>query len=331
MSASTAALPPDGVFSCGPLEVHLHAIAGLREKIAETLHLYDLRWPGPFTPVEIVAERSNAPVVPAQASFLLCARMAVDAVPGGLYATTASRAAARYRAAQNSWHVTVPDVLLDTGKLEEIEDILSLVLTTGWRKLGFTPVHGAAVVKNDRCAILCAATGGGKSTLTAALVRRGWRTLGDDKLLLRVNGGVPEVNALLHTFNLHPRTRTWFPEVGNLERLPRYSVWTEKRKVKAADIWPSIGALCARPTALVLLNRVAGAHGISASPLDRATLLDTLLRQTVIPNEPAVARTIVGTITRTALQLRGIKLDIGDDAYGDPACVDGVEDVLAAR
>ena len=91
--------------------------------------------------------------------------------------------------------------------------------------------------------------------MTAAFVRRGWRTLGDDKLLARLDAdGSVRVAALLHTFNLHPSTRTWFPEVGDLERLPTYSAWTEKRKVAVSSIWDAATADVGVPNRVVALD-----------------------------------------------------------------------------
>ena len=80
----------------------------------------------------------------------------------------------------------VPRSSSDPWVLTDIESLLSLVLTEGWRAEGWIPLHAAAVVRFDTCALICAESGGGKTSLTAALVREGWQTLGDDKLLLRI-------------------------------------------------------------------------------------------------------------------------------------------------
>jgi len=46
-------------------------------------------------------------------------------------------------------------------------------------------VHAAAIERNGKVAILPGAPGAGKSTLTAALVQRGWRLLSDELALIR--------------------------------------------------------------------------------------------------------------------------------------------------
>ncbi len=212
---------------------------------------------------------------------------------------------------------------------EDIEDLVGLALTTAWRGLGLVPVHAGAVVHNGACALLCAPSGGGKTTLTAALIRRGWATLGDDKLLLSLGpDGRPRLEALIHTFNLHPNARRWFPEVGELAALPRYSAWTEKRKVRIADIWPGVTCERGEPTHLVRVHRHEGADGVRVRALPAAELLSILLRQTVIPNDRRLARGILATVAATAGRLVGLEVELGHDVYRDPDRLAALEGAL---
>ncbi|MCK9258352.1 MAG: HprK-related kinase A [Azoarcus sp.] len=50
-------------------------------------------------------------------------------------------------------------------------------------------LHAAAVARDDRCLILPAPPGSGKSTLCAALVNRGWRLLSDELTLIDLRTG----------------------------------------------------------------------------------------------------------------------------------------------
>jgi len=318
-------------FFCGPLRVSLRTENGeLYDKIAETLLLYDFTWFAPYRPVEIHAQPRNGVPPPAAGNFLHCGRMLVDRLPNGLRATTTSggQATAHFSDRGESWLVQVPDSLVESGKLEEIEDILSLVLTTGWRREGWAPIHAAAVKNAATCAIICAPTGGGKTTLTAALVRRGWRALGDDKILLRLHAGRPDIAALLHTFNLHPRTREWFPEVGDLERLPHYSALTEKRKVQIRSIWANAHAEKAHPSVLIALRRTTTGAGVIIRALDEREVLAALLHQTVIPSDAKTARGILASAVGTAAHLRGLHVDVATDAYRDPRSLDRLESAL---
>ncbi len=164
--------------------------------------------------------------------------------------------------------------------------------------------------------------------MTAAFVRRGWRAVGDDKLLLRMVAGRPHLAALQRTFNLHPCTSAWFPEVGDLERLPRYSTWTHKRKVKMESIWPQPAADDGHPTHLLRVMRRPQTGGIVYEPLAARDTLGTLLRQVVIPAERSTANLILSAVAPTAEKLRGFDVVVGENAYARSDALDSLEGAL---
>ncbi|MEO1767720.1 HprK-related kinase A [Thiobacter aerophilum] len=75
-------------------------------------------------------------------------------------------------------------------------------------------VHAAVIEQKGRAAILPAPPGSGKSTLTAALVQRGWRLLSDELTLIDPETGL--VHALARPVSLKntslPLLRAWAPE-----------------------------------------------------------------------------------------------------------------------
>jgi hypothetical protein len=324
-------------FHCGPLDVDvIGGPAALAAKVAECLLLFDHVWPSPQRRIRFEVTRA-APVAMGEGTYLSCARMTARLRPdGSLEATTRSGAWCEghidLEPDLDVWTITVPDAAIEAGALEDVEDLVGLALTTGWRRAGWVPLHAAGVVHDAGvCALLCAPSGGGKSTLSAGLVRRGWRVLGDDKLLVRTEPGArPRVAALLHTFNLHPSTREWFPEVGDLEQLPRYSAWTPKRKLSVTSVWDSAPAFEAEPTHVVTLERAGRAGTVATAPLSATDVLSTLLHQTVIPAERGTAAHITRTIAACARDVRGLAIRIGDDAYRDSAALDAVEQALLA-
>jgi hypothetical protein len=319
-------------YECGPLDVTVTSNSEwLLREVADTLDLYNVPWPDErmHLHLEIRAGANEVPMGPGR--YLECARMNVDhSGTATLVATCRSGAVASGDPRTGKWNVQVPGDADDPWILTDMESVLSLVLTEGWRAAGFVPVHAGTVVRNGKCTLICAESGGGKTTLTAALIRRGWQTLGDDKLLLRINtDGTPELSALVHTFNLDPRSRSWFPEVGDLERLPVYSEWTEKRKVHPESIWPGSTIVRAAPTHLLQIRRSDTARSVSISTLENSAVLSALLHQTVVPSDALTARRILSTVGATASQLEGFHVALGENTYSDPDCLAELESLLS--
>ncbi|MFN2175559.1 MAG: hypothetical protein ACK2U3_06375 [Anaerolineales bacterium] len=304
-------------YYCGPLEVKTetdHPV--LEAKVEETLNLYNVRWNKAPLSILLKIFYGDSPGKKLQGSYLESNRMWVDTVAGGLQVYFLSGGYGRYVSAENAWTVYVPEP--ENRGLVDIEDLMGLVLTTGWRKLGWAPMHAGAIAVESRCMILCAESGGGKSTLSAAMLHSGWGSLGDDKLLLRIDvDGEPELRALMHNFNLHPQTSQWFPEVGDLEHLPEYSVWTPKRRVPIGSIWPDQVLYAGRPTHLAKVTRDESIKGFKLGKLQEDEVLELLLRQTVIPKDRITAGRLLATLTRVSQKISGVLIQIGEDAYSD--------------
>ena len=293
--------------------------------VEETLALYDVEWTlGPLKSVQLDIDIASPLGPRASGDFIDASRMQVDRTGDGLYATTDGGAAAtgRFVDATELWAISYPLQLVIEERWLDIEDILTIVLTTGWRRAGWTPLHAGAVVEasarsaqQGRGVLVCAASGGGKTTFTVALVRDGWRALGDDKLLLRSDGPQPVVAAIKQMLNLDPAVAEWFPELTGVSALPPYSTWTPKRRVSLRAEWPEAPAAAMAPTHLVSLVRQSGRGGIRVTPLRRADALDALLRQTVIPRDPAAARPLAASIASLAQRVRSFRLELFDDAY----------------
>ncbi len=308
------------IFYCGPLSVTLTAQSKpLRDKVVEALDLYTVTWPPPLIPITIeIHERSDSALMP-NGSYMKCSRMNVDPIKIGLRAAVPSGAECVFSANDNTWSIGVLLDPLDGHVPEDVEDLIGLILTNSWRQAHWVPIHAGSIVNGSICALLCAPSGGGKTSVTASMIRRGWQTLGDDKLLLRLQpDGSSVLAAMLHNFNLHPKTREWFPEVGDLTVLPRYSAWTEKRKVRIADIWPNSELMHASPTHLIQLERAEETQPLQIENLSADEVLSIFLRQTVIPKDRSFARMILSTIATTAQKLIGLRVSVGDRAYFDP-------------
>jgi hypothetical protein len=203
-----------------------------------------------------------------------------------------------------------------------------LVLTTGWRAAGWVPIHAGAVSRDETCALVCATSGGGKTTLVSAMVRQGWSTLGDDKLLLRSTGDGTIVRAVSRIFHLDPQVGKWFPEVQDLKKYPAVSSLSEKRRVPVGDLWPGTVANEGHPTHFVMLRRSQQEGVMRIRPLSGTDLLSTILTQIVIPKDQYDANFILTTAANTSRHVKGLEIEIDGLAYLRPNGLLSLEEAL---
>jgi hypothetical protein len=313
----------ENTYHCGPVALQVIAqTEALRNRAAALLELYTIDWDEQHEPTRVYLQESDQHAEMSAGHFLRARNIHVDKSDGGLYATCRSGASGHWKAALQSWNLYIPSCPRHpAGELadDNLEDLLELVLTTSWRQRGWIPLHAGAVAREHRCAILTAPSRGGKTTLTLAMLHLGWKTLGDDKLLLRLRtDGTAELQPLQRLFNIDPRTRQWFPEVGDLSGLPPDSAWTPKRRVPIESIWQERVLTHAEPTHLVRIERVVENRTALAQPLNSVELLAALLRQTVVPSDRVAAKQVLSVLAPVAGRLRGLRLELSDGAYGDP-------------
>jgi hypothetical protein len=326
------------VAHCGPVALSVIAeTPALRSRVLAELEQFNARWDDPCALIRVRVHVANEPRALGDGRLLHCSGIRVDTARPGLVATCASGASGIYDSARRQW-----DLYIVSGSTtgaacdlpaedceDNVEDLLELILTTAWREAGWIPLHTGTATRNGCCALLMAPARGGKSTLTAALLHRGWRTLGDDKLLMTLRpDGQAEVRGLTAQFNLDPQAGAWFPELGDLESKPRLSSWTAKRRVSIGAVWGDCFAASAVPTHVVLLRRLAERVPPRIESLGAREVLSALLRQTVIPADPTAARQILTVVAGAARSMQGVRLEIGDDAYRDPSALRALEEVL---
>lgn len=325
------------LYFSGPVALQVSApTAEVRERVAALLGMARVAWSEPHVRIVVRLHPLGVETKRAAGNFLRTKEMQVDRVGAELMASCRSSAWGFSQAACSQWDFYLPERGVSDNESSIVEffddslgECLELVLTIGWRQAGWVPVHAAAVVQGERCAILSAPSQGGKTTCTVALLHLGWKTLGDDKLLLRWSAEQgAELGALQHSLHLNPQTRRWFPEVGDLTRLPTHSVWTNKRRVPIASVYRDSILTCARPTHFVQIERFADARPARVQTLDAAQTLSGLLRQTVMPTERAAAKQILSVIAPAANRLRGLRLELGNNAYDDPATLKMLEGML---
>ncbi len=315
----------------GPLVLNVRAQNEAMARVARgVLRQFDVRWSGGLIESHVSIRVAQPSRVAVRGDYLRTYRTTAGPSRKGLWAVTPGGGACRIEDVRRVCCIRSPSQAPEIALVEDLEQLLMLFIVRSWRLAGWTPLHAASAVRGAVGLAVCAPGSTGKTTLIAALMRRGWCTIGDDKLLVRVaEGGVIEVRAVSHQFHLDPRTTRFFPEISGIEEHPTYSRWTPKRQVPANRFWP--GRLLERGTInrVVRLAREPAISGIRLAPMSAQETLGTLLSQVVIPNETREARMIIATMGRLASNSRGLSCSVGEDAFADERNVSALEEALA--
>jgi hypothetical protein len=313
-------------FQCGPVSIDLAGEAVWQERLAGELLMFDVPFEGPGIALRIEVRTEMPPAPAVQGGYLQCNRFKVDR-EGEAYVMAAQTGAwCRFDTSCGCARAYAPDASEDA--IEDVEQFLIFALVWGWRATGWVHMHAATLVRAERCALICAESHGGKSTFTAACVRRGLQTLGDDKVLIRP--GAPALAyGLSRSMNLDPEVAQWFPEVGVISALAPYSRWTPKRKVRIESLWPGATRRQAMPTVLLKLRRVSQGAPIAIAPLTAQEVLQALARQTVIPSDRQAAAMMLRAIMQLSAQMRGWIVSVSPETYGDPEHLGFLDELLA--
>jgi hypothetical protein len=333
ISATAAPARFEAAYSCGPVRLVLtFDDPSLRDALHGLLSQYDAPWSAPATCVHVTVESGTAPSSANEpaGTYLRSHHLSVDRQGSRLLSLGNIGVWMEFDPAANRARIAVPVHSDWPALVEEVEHQLVLLLARAWAQEGWTPLHAGSLVPpgETRCVLLCAPSGAGKTTFIAALLRRGWRTLGDDKTLLRMEGKGVAARAVAHRFHLHPSSSRWFPEAGDLGAWPRYSRWTDKRVVQIEKVWPGRLLDRAVPAAAVQLERSENGPALLIEPLDPINTLNTLLRQVAIPGDAGHARPLVACIAATAACLQGALVKIGNDAFADPSTAERLDEEL---
>jgi hypothetical protein len=146
------------------------------------------------------------------------------------------------------------------------------------RARGLYGLHAAGLVAEDGAGwLLVGKSGSGKSTLAIALVRRGWRYLSDDAVLLRGRPDAVEALALRRHFYVVTTELDDYAEMP-LGEERRDSSGGLRRRLGLETAYPARRVAACIPRVL-LFPRVSGQRQSRLIPLDRAEALGRLIGQ----------------------------------------------------
>lgn len=190
------------------------------------------------------------------------------------------------------------------------------------RPSGRFGLHACALERGGAGLLLVGASGSGKTTTSLSLIRRGWRYLSDDAVLLRRSGGAVQAFAFRKGFSCTPETLARFPELtGDPELGGAFGDPGGKRVVFPGPAFGTFTPACT--PSLVVFPTVAGGPGSALRPLGAAHSLVRLSQQSAgIMTDTAVSQRQLALLQRLSAQAQGLELHLGRDALADPARVD---------
>ena len=174
-----------------------------------------------------------------------------------------------------------PELAADQGRWKST--IFPNLLTLMGPAIGVTGLHCACVVRDDRGILLTGRTGSGKSTLTLAMVRRGFSFLSDDWTYFSRSDGELSAWGLIPRLKLLPQSATFFPELSDFE--PVVSVNGEKAiEIDPDQILGISRRRSCRPQELVFLERSSNPE-FTLTPMPGAEAI-TRLEETFLADTP---------------------------------------------
>ncbi len=184
---------------------------------------------------------------------------------------------------------------------------------------GLYPIHASAVEKEGRAVLIPSLSGGGKTTCCLALLRAGYRSLSDDRPLLRERGGLVEVLPFPDRFDVTATTIGFFPE---LQMAPTVAVpWRRKRSFDPELIFPGCASVGGIPR-VILFPEVAGFPQHRAVPLPKATALQEVLPHSLLVFDPQTATRHFELLCRLIDQADCYRLLLGRNPLDLPELVD---------
>jgi len=186
------------------------------------------------------------------------------------------------------------------------------------RTRGVYAVHGAALEKTGRGALIVGASGSGKTTACLALARSGYACLSDDHPLLRPSAGAFELLPFPGRIAVTDRTIGWFEELGRARDSFRQDA--RKRSFDLDDI-PGYRAGAPCTPALLLFPRIVECEKSVLEPMTRARALEELLPQTLFALDRALAARQFQAMTAFVRTIPAYRLHFGEDVTNLPLLV----------
>jgi hypothetical protein len=216
-----------------------------------------------------------------------------------------------------------PDLVEDTPQLNYVlYFIVTFSLLALLQRQSLYAIHGAAVCRGETNGVLFVGNSDtGKSTMTMALVRRGWQYLSDDSIFVRrLADDVVEALPFRRDFGLDPDSDQYFPELSGHDSTQMTD--SEKWRVNVNQLYPALARERCIPR-VILFPKIADVTTSSFKPVGQAEALTLLMQQcSFVDTDKELASAQMKTLQSLVRQSIIYKLEAGRDLKDDPGAVE---------
>jgi hypothetical protein len=183
---------------------------------------------------------------------------------------------------------------------------------------GIYPVHGAGLITPEGGGLLIVAKSGcGKSTLTIGLIRRGWRYLSDDTVLLRARDGVVQALPLRRHFYVDSMSKPRYEDLQPSEPVVGFE-GRPRRRIDMDRTHPDRFVSKCTPR-LLIFPQIVSTSRSTLEPLDDVSALQQVLGES---GPELFDRSTMAHQLEVLRQLvkQGVSMTLraGSDLYHDP-------------
>jgi hypothetical protein len=192
------------------------------------------------------------------------------------------------------------------------------------RPLGIYSLHAAGLSSRDGTGLLLVgASGSGKSTLAIGLIRKGWKYLSDDAVLLRHGSLEVEALAYRRSFYVDAVRSFNYSDLPLGEEVPD-SNGGQRRRAGIAEAYPEQHASRCLPRVVIFLE-ISCQDRSTLMPVDPVYALRALLAQSA-PQlfDRSTMASHLETLKNLLRQTETYELNAGTDLYHDPARLIGL-------
>jgi hypothetical protein len=195
-------------------------------------------------------------------------------------------------------------------------DLLLAPLMEMLKHRGLYGLHAAALTKDGTCYLFPGDAGSGKTTTALGLLKRGFRYLADDKVLLREEDDRITALAFTRRFNIDPGMSRVYPELGFLDEIEPLPA-SDKRPFDVSQVYPNVFVPSCTPRFIVHLELTGDATS-RIVPLSRRVSFSRLVHQTIFSFEKAIAGKQLKLLGGLVRSTESYVLYRGKDVYEVP-------------